>query len=441
MKSLVFSGIAVATALATAPIANASDSLGLSPQNINARLISVAAQGASPGHGQMPHPSMGGMHMPRPGMGGMHMPKPNMGGQHRWGSRVGGRWIGGHNAPGGWNGYRAAFRGYMMPRYWVNPSFLIGNYSLYNLRAPSAGYSWYRYYDDAVLSDNRGYVYDSVQNLPWDQYEGGYAPQSDDSGFDTPEYGPSIRADSSAYDWNDNGNVAFAAPDGSRYSYDGDWRGQYVDNEGRVFEGQWDGTVTRQGGNDGGARYGAPPVAQPPIATRPYPSGPEYSVPRGYEGYEKCLRNNGLSGGAIGAILGGVVGNRVAGRGNRTIGTILGAGAGGIAGAVIEKSMNSCDKYQPRYDRAPATRPYPYPQGQYPQNGYPQGGYSHSNYQQSWGGGYYYPAPIITTVTVTPATTVTTVTEEISYETVYARPSRKVVRKYRPRPKPQCGCR
>jgi Ni/Co efflux regulator RcnB len=91
--------------------------------------------------------------------------------RHNWGPKHNGRWHSGYRAPGGWNGYRPATRGYVLPSYWINPSFYIGNYARYGLAAPSSGYGWSRYYDDAVLTDSSGQIYDSVRGLDWDAYD------------------------------------------------------------------------------------------------------------------------------------------------------------------------------------------------------------------------------------------------------------------------------
>ncbi len=48
--------------------------------------------------------------------------------------------------------------------------------------------------------------------------------------------------------------------------------------------------------------------------------------------------------GAIGAILGGVLGSQTAGNGARTEGSVLGAVLGGAAGAAIADGQNDCDK-------------------------------------------------------------------------------------------------
>ncbi|WP_052134697.1 RcnB family protein [Sphingomonas sp. 37zxx] len=89
--------------------------------------------------------------------------------QARWGDRYQGRWVAGYRAPGGWEAYRRPVRGYGIPSYWVQPSFYIADFAAYGLGAPQPGYGWYRYYDDAVLVDERGYVQDSVAGVEWDR--------------------------------------------------------------------------------------------------------------------------------------------------------------------------------------------------------------------------------------------------------------------------------
>ncbi|MDX3909133.1 MAG: glycine zipper 2TM domain-containing protein [Sphingobium sp.] len=59
---------------------------------------------------------------------------------------------------------------------------------------------------------------------------------------------------------------------------------------------------------------------------------------RGGDRYSYRCRDNGTGGTIIGAIAGGLLGNEVAGRGDRTTGTILGAGVGALAGRAIDKN-------------------------------------------------------------------------------------------------------
>lgn len=471
MKNLLISGIAASALTLAAGGAIASDSFqkqGVS--NIAAPALNGAKPGGHPGMGNGPKP--GGWNSPKPGMGngpkpggwngpkptGWNGPKPGgwtgtpphtgnphppMGGGHRWGPRPGGKWQGGWNAPGGWNSYHRPSRGWTVPSYWISPSFYIGNYSLYGLTAPSSGYYWSRYYDDAVLMNNQGYVADYRQNIDWNQYEGGYDDgygYTDGGYYAQPDYGPAITADPNSYNWGGD-DVGFAAPDGSSYSYDGGWtEGGFVDPEQRIYEGEWEGRVIR---NDGpGAPYQVQPQYQqsyaPPPQSYAPPPEPRYAVPAGYEGYEKCLKSSGLTGGVIGAIIGGIAGHEIAGRGDKLPGTIIGAGIGGVSGAIIEKVTTKCKKYAPQY-RQPAYAPQPQ---YYPQPGYAPPRYYPPTYQS----GYYYVQPQVTTITVAPSTSVTTTTttEEYVYETVTVpakkwKPAPKKV--WKPKPKPRCTCR
>ncbi|PCD03264.1 hypothetical protein COC42_02310 [Sphingomonas spermidinifaciens] len=51
---------------------------------------------------------------------------------------------------------------------------------------------------------------------------------------------------------------------------------------------------------------------------------------------QRC--NDGDGGTIVGAIAGGLLGNQIAGRGDRTLGTILGGGVGALAGRAIDRS-------------------------------------------------------------------------------------------------------
>jgi hypothetical protein len=93
--------------------------------------------------------------------------QPTMG--HNFGQKYQGRWVGGWQAPGGWSAYRRPYRGYVLPSYWISPSFYVGNWSTYGFAAPAAGYGWSRYYDDAVMTDRYGRVVDYVPNYNWDR--------------------------------------------------------------------------------------------------------------------------------------------------------------------------------------------------------------------------------------------------------------------------------
>lgn len=80
--------------------------------------------------------------------------------------------------------------------------------------------------------------------------------------------------------------------------------------------------------------------------------------------------DRGRGGAAIGAVVGGIAGNRLAGRGNRTVGTIAGAAVGAVAGTAIDraedqgKARDWCetylDTYQARYSQPQPWMSYPH---------------------------------------------------------------------------------
>jgi hypothetical protein len=57
---------------------------------------------------------------------------------------------------------------------------------------------------------------------------------------------------------------------------------------------------------------------------------------RGQDDRYYCRRSDGTTGLIVGAIAGGVLGNRIARGGSETLGTLLGAGAGAVAGKAID---------------------------------------------------------------------------------------------------------
>lgn len=85
---------------------------------------------------------------------------------HRWTMRDG-RWDAGHRAPGGWKSYRRLHRGATLPGYWRGDDFRVVDYLSFGLAAPPHGYHWTRYYDDAVLVDHDGRVWDSIDGIAW----------------------------------------------------------------------------------------------------------------------------------------------------------------------------------------------------------------------------------------------------------------------------------
>jgi Ni/Co efflux regulator RcnB len=85
----------------------------------------------------------------------------------RWGPVVNGRWEAATRAPGGWAAYRRPARGATLPGYWRDERFRVVDYLAFGLPVPPRGYFWVRYYDDAVLVDAGGHVWDSVGGVAW----------------------------------------------------------------------------------------------------------------------------------------------------------------------------------------------------------------------------------------------------------------------------------
>lgn len=94
----------------------------------------------------------------------------------------------------------------------------------------------------------------------------------------------------------------------------------------RYYGGGYDGTGYSRGygnGYNGGGYY-----------DRSGYYGRGYDGGRGYYGYHhRC--HDGTGGAILGAVAGGLLGNAVAGRGDRTAGTVIGGGLGALAGNAI----------------------------------------------------------------------------------------------------------
>lgn len=75
-------------------------------------------------------------------------------------------------------------------------------------------------------------------------------------------------------------------------------------------------------------------------------------LPAGYRDGYGPRRDDGLGGALIGGVAGGLIGNRVAGRGDRLLGTAVGGAVGALAGAAIDRAEDSR-----RYDERGPPRP------------------------------------------------------------------------------------
>jgi hypothetical protein len=69
----------------------------------------------------------------------------------------------------------------------------------------------------------------------------------------------------------------------------------------------------------------------------------EEMVYRGDDGRYYCRRSDGTTGLIVGAVAGGLIGNRLARGKSATLGTLLGAGAGALIGQAIEKDSVYCE--------------------------------------------------------------------------------------------------
>lgn len=119
----------------------------------------------------------------------------------RWGGRIQGRWWAGYRAPGGWGAYQRPVRGWALPTYWSTPNWYVNDWSGYGLPQPPSGYNWSRYYDDAVLIDSRGSVYDTIGGVDWDQYDADGVDYTyyDDAGADYDGYAYADQAPGAPY--------------------------------------------------------------------------------------------------------------------------------------------------------------------------------------------------------------------------------------------------
>ncbi|MGD9710555.1 MAG: hypothetical protein AB7V46_00605 [Thermomicrobiales bacterium] len=63
---------------------------------------------------------------------------------------------------------------------------------------------------------------------------------------------------------------------------------------------------------------------------------------RGQDGRYYCRQSDGSTGLVVGVIAGGILGNMIAPGGSETLGTLLGAGAGGLAGHSLDRNNVRC---------------------------------------------------------------------------------------------------
>jgi hypothetical protein len=132
----------------------------------------------------------------------VHRPVPVHSGERRFFAPRPRGWVWG--GPGWWGGsYQPPMPGYILPSYWLSPTYVVPDWDAYGFGEPGYGRRWVRYYDDAVLVDGRGMIYDSISDVPW-----GRGPVPAYAG-NAPDMAPPYGA---GYDYDDevtwNGGVA-----------------------------------------------------------------------------------------------------------------------------------------------------------------------------------------------------------------------------------------
>ncbi len=102
--------------------------------------------------------------------------------------------------------------------------------------------------------------------------------------------------------------------------------------------------IARHGYDDGYSRYDRGDRYDR-YDRREYRRGDRYYQNNYRDDYRRC-NNSGTGGTIIGAVAGGLLGNEVARRGNKTEGSIIGAAVGALAGRAIDKSDSNCRRYR-----------------------------------------------------------------------------------------------
>jgi hypothetical protein len=150
--------------------------------------------------------------------------------------------------PGSGAAYHRPEYGYRIPAEWTVPEYYIADFDSYGLSRPANGFGWSRYYDDAVLTDQWGRVYDWRDDVNWADHDERYAGNR----------GGDYR-DERSYRDDDRGRNR--KPHGKKYDYKGRWTGSWDGGPEQTYQGEWRGTVRPHwsGGYEGdnrGPSYG-----------------------------------------------------------------------------------------------------------------------------------------------------------------------------------------
>ncbi len=92
---------------------------------------------------------------------------------------------------------------------------------------------------------------------------------------------------------------------------------------------------TDMGGGDDRPRYAS-------NRDRDYYLGDNDQIYRDNDGRYYCKKRDGTRGAIVGGLAGGVLGNIIAPNGSKTLGTIIGAAGGAVAGQAIDKKNVRC---------------------------------------------------------------------------------------------------
>lgn len=292
----------------------------------------------------------------------------------RWGGRIGNRWWGGMRAPGGWGAYRRPVRGWTLPSYWVAPTWYVSDWAGYGLPQPPYGYNWSRYYDDAVLIDGRGAVYDSVGGVRWDRFDAADA----DYGYDDDRYAGAPQLPYPTRDADDGaGGAAIGGLVGGLAA------AALTGGVGGILIGAGGGALAGMA-IDKADRRGRVPVAPPPVADRQAP--PAYGAP-----YAPPPPHGGP---AVAPYSGPPV-----------VAYQQGSYGGDYAGTTYSGTTYYGAPPAPHHPHPPVAAPYPpYPAGAPATAVLANGTVVTSTSAQVGGGyvagGYYWPGTTVTTVTV-----------------------------------------
>ena len=78
-----------------------------------------------------------------------------------------------------------------------------------------------------------------------------------------------------------------------------------------------------------------------PAASAQAKKSTKYREWRGKDGKTYCRRSNGTTGLVAGGVAGAVIGNTVAGRGDKLLGTVIGGAAGAFGGRAVDRTITA----------------------------------------------------------------------------------------------------